>query len=111
MDENVTWRDMDGFPYGRTYRGPDAVLNNVFMKIGDEWDVWEATPEEYIDGGDTVVTLGEYNGTYAETGKSMRAPFALVWTIRNGKVGAFRQYADTVLIQHALEGAEASSSV
>lgn len=104
MDENVSWHEMDGFPYRGTHRGPDGVLENVFEKIGEEWEVWQATPSEYVDGGDTVVVLGEYSATYKKTGKSMRSPFAHVWKMRDGKVHEFRQYTDTVLVQRALEG-------
>ena len=31
---NINWTEAEGFPYGGTYVGPDAVLKNVFMKIG-----------------------------------------------------------------------------
>lgn len=72
MDENIVWHEAEGFPYGGTYHGPDAVLNNVFKKLGTEWEDFQAVPDEYVDGDDTVVALGHYSGTYKKTGKSMR---------------------------------------
>lgn len=111
MDEDIEWHEAEGFPYGGTYRGPDAVLNNVLVKLGDEWDGFQVIPDEYIDGGDTVAVLGQYSGTYHQTGKSMRSPFAHVWKIRNGKAHEFRQYADTVLVQRALKEAGRASAV
>lgn len=105
MDENMRWEEAEGFPYGGTYQGPEAVLNGVFMKLGTEWEGFQAVPDELIDGGDTIVALGHYSGTYNETGKSMRAPFAHVWKMRNGKAYVFQQYTDTVLVRRALEGA------
>lgn len=33
---NASWTEAEGFPYGGTYIGADAVLQNVFMKIGTE---------------------------------------------------------------------------
>lgn len=105
LDENVTWREMEGFPYAGLHRGPDAVRDNVLAKLGSEWESFKSPPEEFVDVGDTVVALGTYSGTYKKTGVSMRAPFAHVWTLEDGKVQSFRQYTDTVLVQRALEKA------
>lgn len=110
MDENIVWHEAEGFPYGGTYHGPDAVLNNVFMKLGTEWEGFQAVPDEYIDGGDTIVALGHYSGTYKKTGKGMRAPLAHVWRIRDGQAYEFRQYTDTALVQRALQGTEQTSA-
>ncbi len=103
MDENIAWEEAEGFPYGGLYHGPEAVLNNVFMKLGTEWDGYRAEAHEFIDGGDTCVVLGTYSGTYLATGKPMEAPFAHVWKLRDGKAHAFRQYTDTALVKRALE--------
>ena len=102
LASNVTWTDAEGFPYGGTYVGPDAVLSNVFMKLGTEWEGYSAVPHEFIAEGDTVVSVGEYSGTYKATGKSFSAPFAHVWNFQNGKVIRFRQFTDTAIVQKAL---------
>lgn len=60
------------------------------------------TPEEFVEEGDQVVSLGLYSGTRKETGKSFSAPYAHVWTLRDGKVVRFRQYTDTAVVQRAL---------
>ena len=44
--------------------GPDAVLQNVFMRLGTEWDGFAVVPREIVAEGETVVALGEYSGTY-----------------------------------------------
>lgn len=110
MDEDIEWHEAEGFPYGGTYRGPDAVLDNVFMKLGTEWEDFRAVPDEYVGSGDTVVALGHYSGTYKATGKSMRVPMAHAWKIRDGKAYAFRQYTDTAVVQRALDSAESPSA-
>lgn len=102
MDAQIEWSEAEGFPYAGTYRGPEAVLNGVLMKLGTEWVGYQAVPYELVDGGDTIVTLGDYSGTYKTTGKSFRAPFAHVWKLRDGKITRFVQYTDTVLVQQAL---------
>ena len=63
LSSDVEWTEAEGFPLGGTYRGPDAVLSGVFMRLGTEWDGFAAVPHEFIDGGDTVVALGRYSGT------------------------------------------------
>ena len=99
----VSWIEQEGFPYGGTYVGPDAVLKNVFMKLGTEWEGYSAVPHEFVAEGDTVVSVGEYAGTYKATGKSFSVPFVHVFNIRNGKILRFRQFTDTAIVQKALE--------
>ena len=91
------WTEAAGGPYGGVYVGPDAILSNVFMKLGTEWDVFTAVPREFVADGSTIVALGEYNGTYKATGKSFSAPFAHVWKFTSGKATSFHQYTDTAV--------------
>lgn len=94
---DVRWTEAEGGPYGGVSVGPDAVLENVFMKLGTEWDDFAAVPTEFVAAGPTVVALGEYSGTYKATGKSFRAPFAHVWKLEGGKAKSFQQYTDTAV--------------
>ncbi len=99
---NVSWTEAEGFPYGGTYIGPDTVLENVFMKLGSEWNGFAAVPHEFIAEGSTVVALGDYSGTFKATGKSFKAPFAHVWKFDGSRVVSFRQYTDTAIVQQAI---------
>src|SRR5688572_28169788 len=99
---DVRWTEAEGFPHGGTYSGPDEVLKNVLMTLGTEWDGFSAVPQEFVAQGDKVVSLGQYSGTYKATGKKLSAPYAHVWTLRNGKVVAFVQFTDTAVVQKAL---------
>jgi len=103
LDAGIAWTEAEGFPYGGTYNGPDAVLEGVLMRLGTEWDGFTVMPDEFIDGGDTVVVLGHYGGTYKATGKRFQTDFAHVWKIRDGKAVRFVQYTDTLIIQRALQ--------
>lgn len=102
LDPNVEWTEAEGFPYRGTYTGPDAVLNGVLARLGSEWDGFQVTSRETIDGGDQIVSLGRYAGTYKAIGKALEADFAHVWTLRDGKVVRFRQSVDSALVQEAL---------
>jgi uncharacterized protein len=103
LSPDIAWTEAEGFPYGGTYHGPNAVLEGVFMRLGAEWDAFAAVPDEYIDGGDSVVAMGKYSGTYKATGKSFQANFAHVWKIQDGKAIRFVQYVDTLLVNRALQ--------
>lgn len=103
LSPDISWTEAEGFPYGGTYVGPEAVLEGVFMRLGTEWDGFSAVPDEFIDGGDAVVVLGRYGGTYKATGKVLRANFAHVWKLHGGKAIRFTQYVDTLVVQRALE--------
>lgn len=102
FDPNIRWTEADGFPYAGTYVGPAAVSENVFMKLGTEWDGWKVDPHEFIDGDEKIVVLGKYSGTCKATGKSFIADFAHVWKLRDGKATEFKQYVDSALVQEAI---------
>ena len=103
MAPDIQWTEAEGFPYGGTYEGPDAILHNVFIRLGTEWDGYRVDAQTFVSEGDMVVVLGLYSGTYKATGKSFVAPFAHVWTLREGKVVRFHQHTDTAVVQRALD--------
>jgi uncharacterized protein len=103
FDENISWTEAEGFMYGGTYDGPNAVLENVFMKLGTEWEGFAAVPNKVVDGGDgNVISTGTYSGKYLMTGKSTTVPFAHEWELRDSKIVKFNQYTDTQVIARDL---------
>ena len=102
LDPNVEWTEAEGTPYAGTYHGPEAVLNGVFVRLGTEWEGFQAKPEDFVDGGDKIVAQGWYEGTFRQSGKSMRAAFAHVWSFKGGKVEKVVQYTDTLKWANAL---------
>jgi uncharacterized protein len=97
MDGGIEWNEAENFPYadGNPYVGPQAVVEGVFARLGDEWEVFKVEPDELLDAGDRVVALGTYTAIYKATGKEVRAQFAHVWGMREGKATSFQQYTDT----------------
>ncbi len=102
FDENIEWTEAEGFPYGGTYRGGEAILDNVFMKLATEWNDFKAEPDEFLDAGERIVALGNYSGSYKTTVKSMNVPFAHVWALEDGKIIKFVQYTDTLKVSEVL---------
>ena len=103
LSADIHWTEAEGGPYGGVFVGPNAVLQNVFMKLGGEWDGFAAVPAEFVTEGATVVALGEYSGSYKATGKSFKAPFAHVWKFKDGKAVSFHQYTDTAVHRGPLQ--------
>jgi ketosteroid isomerase-like protein len=102
FDPEIEWIQNEGFPHGGRHVGAGTVLDEVFPRFGSEWEVWKAVPERWLDAGDAVVALGVYSGTHKTTGKSMRAAFAHVYWVRDGRIVRFEQYTDTLKIAEAM---------
>ena len=102
FDPQIEWISAEGAPYPGTFIGPQAVLEGIFIRIGTDWDGFRADAFEFIDGGDQVVALGRYSGTYRATGRAMNAAFAHVWTLRDGSITRYRQYLDSRKLAEAL---------
>jgi ketosteroid isomerase-like protein len=98
FDPAIEWNEAEHFLYagGNPYRGPEAVLNGVFLPIVGDVDGFSVSPEGYIADGDTVAVEGRYRGTWKATGTPVDAQFVHVWRLRNGKVIRFQQYTDTL---------------
>lgn len=100
---DVAWTEMAGFPCAGTWIGPDQVVANVFAVLGREWDGYRFSPETLIDGGDHIVGIGTYTGTYKKTGKAMKARVTHVWRLAGSKIVAFEQFTDTLLVAQAMQ--------
>lgn len=101
VTDQTAWTEMAGFPYAGIYVGTEAIVAGVFARIGAEWDGYTFTLERLVDGGDTVVGIGTYSGTFRSTGKSMSARVVHVWDVVDGKVTRFEQFTDTKLVAEA----------
>jgi uncharacterized protein len=102
LDDEVEWKQADGFLYAGTYVGPQAVLNNVWMPMGTEWFDWTPVPDRVVAEGATVMTTGTYTATHRTTGKPMRARFAHWFELRDGLIIRMEQVVDTAMVNQAL---------
>ena len=98
FDPNIEWNEAENFPYadGNPYIGGDAIVQGVFARIGEEWDGFHLVDLNLHDmSNNMVLVTGRYQGTYKKNGKAMDVQMAHIWTLNNGKVIRFQQYADT----------------
>jgi ketosteroid isomerase-like protein len=97
MSEDIEWWEAEGNPWypGRAFVGPQQVVDGVFARIGAETEGFEVVPERFLSDGDQVVMIGRYRGKGIATGKLLDVQALHIWTVRDGKVAGFQQFADT----------------
>ncbi len=99
MAHDIEWVEAYGFPLAGTYVGGQAVLEGVFMRLGEIGDHFAVAPDLLVADGDTVVALGNYTWKHKSTGQPASVKMAHVWTIRDGKAVAFQQHVDTAKVR------------
>ena len=105
MSPGIKWYQAESSPYmpsGEAWVGPDAILNNLFMKLGSEWDGFSVHPKSFHGAGDSVIVEARYTGMFKATGKSMDAQVCHVWDVKDGKVTRFQQYVDTAKLRDVM---------
>jgi uncharacterized protein len=100
--DDIQWTEADGFPLGGTYVGPQAVLEGVFMRLGEIGEQFAVVPERLLAEGDTVVALGHYTWKRKGSGERATVKMVHVWTMGGGKAVAFQQHVDTVRVRELI---------
>lgn len=105
MSPDIKWYQAESNPYrpsGEAWVGPDTILNNLFMRLGAEWDGFTVHPKTFHGVGDSVIVEARYTGTFKPTGKSLDAQVCHVWDVKAGKVTRFQQYVDTAKLVNVM---------
>jgi len=104
LDAKVVWNEAEGNKYadGNPYIGPDAVLNGVFARIGAEYEYFNLADIKLhnMENNQVLATL-RYKAKVKKNGAEFDAQVAHLWTLKDGKVVAFQQYADTKKLNDA----------
>jgi ketosteroid isomerase-like protein len=100
MDPEIEWTEAEEFPlHDGTLVGPQAVVEGVFMRLGEIGDEFTVLPERFVADGDTVVTIGTYTWEHKTTGDPAEVKMVHVWTLDDGKLTSFDQHVDTVRVR------------
>lgn len=102
---DVEFRMPEVLPHGGTIRGVEA-LGTYFAEVMARWDDFRAELDDLVDGDERVVALGRFCGRPKASGRYVEIPFALVWTLRDGRAVAVDEYTDTALLLEALRPEE-----
>jgi ketosteroid isomerase-like protein len=85
---DVRWEVVPGFPHSDVYLGLDGVFD-FFTRLFGDFQEWHNEPSEFFETGDHVIAIGTYSARAKATGKSFKARFAHVWTLRDGVISDF----------------------
>ena len=99
---DVEWveGDIEGLPYRGAHHGPEAVGRDVFAQIPGAYESFELVPQEWVDGGDTIVMLGRV--TVRLDGRESSQSVAQVWKFQDGKITRFESFQDTLATARVL---------
>jgi uncharacterized protein len=95
--DDIRWTEPDGYPLAGTYVGHQAVVDGVFMRLGEIGDDFAVVPERFVADRDTVVALGHLS--WKNTDEPASVKMAHVWTFEHGKATTFEQLVDTVKVR------------
>jgi steroid delta-isomerase-like uncharacterized protein len=105
LDANVVWNEAEGNAWadGNPYKGPDAVLNGVFARVGSEYEYFNIKDLQLHEmSNNQVLATSRYQGKLKKNGVIIDAQAAHFWTLKDGKVIAFQQYVDTKQLDDAI---------
>ena len=100
---DVEWIETEAehIPIHGRFSARQEVLENVFAKVPEFFERFELRPELWVEAGDDVVVTGRLVAR-TQSGRDLNAPFAHVFSFREGKVSRNDNFHDTALWAAAL---------
>ncbi|WGK65850.1 nuclear transport factor 2 family protein [Croceiramulus getboli] len=97
MDKDVVWNEAESnsLAVGNPYIGPDAVLKGVFMKLGEMYQSFSLKDIKLHEMSDNQVLATLRYAITSKKGMDYEVQAAHHWTLKEGKIVQFQQYADT----------------
>ncbi len=99
FDQGIEWRVPESLPFGGIYRGHDGV-GGFFGTLPGHFSDLSVEPQEFIDGGDTIVVLVRVAG--AGAAGPLDQTHVHLWRMRDGKAVSFTEFGDTARALGAL---------
>ena len=96
---SIEWTEPAGYPLGGTYVGPQAIVDGVFMRLGEVGEDFSIGIDRIVADGDTVVALGTTSWKHTDTGAPAEVDMVHVWTLADGKATSFQMHIDTVMVR------------
>jgi ketosteroid isomerase-like protein len=104
FSDDIRWENPEApqVPNSGVTTGKNDV-KQLFASLGEYWESFSITPDEFIDGGDTVVVLSHAEAKAKETGNSVKLPWVHVWRFDgDGKATGVQALTDTAMAADAL---------
>ncbi|MSQ26088.1 MAG: nuclear transport factor 2 family protein [Dehalococcoidia bacterium] len=102
LTEDVDWRVGEDavLPFLGPRHGPQGVMD-YFRIAGEYIAMGSVTPGEWTAQGDRVALEGVTTSAVRATGKSFTVHWAMLFTLREGKIARYRHYLDTTPVLQA----------
>ncbi|HEV3468579.1 MAG TPA: nuclear transport factor 2 family protein [Pyrinomonadaceae bacterium] len=112
LSEDIDWwtpGTPGQIPYAGRLRGRDDV-RGFFDRLSATEEITHFEPGEFIAQGDKVVVTGNYKGRTRAAGRDYDLDWLHLFTVRDGRISAFREYVDTAALAEAHRGAAAQTA-
>lgn len=101
-DPGLVWHGTsDLLPAGGTYEGVDAIKSDWLQAVGENFEEFSVSAEEFIDAGDYVVVRGTARSK-PKGKKAIEGDFLHLWKNRDGKSVEAWFFTDSAKIYKAL---------
>jgi ketosteroid isomerase-like protein len=113
LADDIVWNEAEGNKLAdrSPYLGPQAVLEGVFQRLAEDFEEFAVEIDTILAQGELVVTQGRYRAKVRGTGIEINPRIASFWTVRNGKIAAFQQHVDTLILSKAVGEPDLSNAV
>ena len=81
-------------PWTGTNTGP-AAYSNVFMQVGNYWEIQDFSITDKISYGEDVAIFGKFTYRSVSVGDVFTSPFSILAKVRDGKMVYFQFMEDT----------------
>jgi uncharacterized protein len=102
-DDDIVWLPSNGagaqVPTSGRRQGKAAVAE-FYKLVGDNFKFSRFEATDFIASGDKVVMLGHYTAT-TPLNRTVDSDFAMVLTMKNGKVIQFQEFTDSAALNAA----------
>lgn len=105
FDPEIEWvePDLEVLPYAGQTKGLQNVVESVFGAMAGLYERFGFEPEEWVDGGDTVLVTGRATAKGRGPEESYR--FAHTWKLVDGRVVRYVGFGDTHKLWKTITGA------
>jgi ketosteroid isomerase-like protein len=104
MSPQIEWeiQGVPAIPFTGKRHGTDQVAD-YFRLTGEQLVVREFGAKEFIAQGDKVIVLGHGAWTARVTGQDFESDWVHIFTLRDGRIAAFREFMDVHVALEAFQ--------
>src|SRR5688572_6499935 len=101
--DDIRWENPEApqLPNSGITEGKENV-KKLFAELGDHWESFSITPDEFIESGDTVVVLSHAEAKGKDTGTEVKLPWVHIWRFKDGQATEVQALTDTAMAAGAL---------